>query len=304
MLEAVGFEPEFVLVSSLPMIPEFTEPVQQIADPRVFPRVLVCLRDQQLNMDAAQAVYLNDTDQYDVVGATPSEGRISLTLPRAAFEVVTPFHLDHALTQIKMSIKVNGQTRIQHTRKFWGNAYGATRKQYAEMTPEERRRHYQELVAQISQSAKAHGALKTDFEHYPGSVSFTVDIPQYAVSDDPYLYFELPATLAHLFRLRSFERINPLYLADHRNFKIDIEACYPVGFSPELWPQPIQNKRVNHTNVAVQYEIQCHEQKHLIRILGAVDISPGIIPPSDYSTLLNLDRDLSHQRQKTILLKN
>jgi transglutaminase-like putative cysteine protease len=79
MLEAAGFEPEFVLASPGPILPELRKPRFRICpDADLFPSVLVRVAEGD------GYIYLNDTNQYSALGTTPHDGCLGLVCATGA----------------------------------------------------------------------------------------------------------------------------------------------------------------------------------------------------------------------------
>ncbi len=191
MLKEAGLSPEFVLVdygSSMELLQRFET---QYPTAGTFGSVLVRLHD------GAADVYLNDTDQYAMLGTTPADGGLALPLAQGRPESVAVAQEKKNLMEyeVRLALTEQGDARITMTRKNYGEWFGARRKLFAEMPPEERNRFYQEMVGEISQAAVADSNLATNFDSYPGVESFSVRADKYAVRDGNLLYFELPRSL-------------------------------------------------------------------------------------------------------------
>ncbi|NCC52731.1 MAG: DUF3857 domain-containing protein, partial [Spartobacteria bacterium] len=305
MLRAIGLAPTFVLASGLPDVDMLNAPLLAVPDARIFHNVLVRLEDDILNLEPGTAIYLNDTDQYAALGASAHENKMGLTLPAGRPFVIIPARSDYSETHYAVSIDTEGKATMARQTRFWGNDFGPRKKSYAEMTPEERRRFFQEMIAGISQSAVAESELETDFTVYPGTEAFTVGVPDYAVIDGDFLYFNVPASLGGLFRLRADTRVNPLYISQPKKFGITIDIQAPADYSAVLLPSSIVRRQVGAVRMLIDYSARVENvngEAHIV-VTGAVDISPAILPTGDYPDLLALDRDLAHKREQTILLR-
>jgi len=133
-------------------------------------------------LEEGSGVYLNDTDQYAALGATPHEGKMSISVPGGRLDEIRPALATFTRNRIEMGVNENGAAVFQVEKLLWGNEYGKQKKFFAELTPEKKRRYYQELVGVFSRSAEAVGELTSDFTGYPGRIEFALNIPDYAVS--------------------------------------------------------------------------------------------------------------------------
>ena len=305
MLHAAGFSPQFVLASGSPAIARFREPLIEVPFWPVFSEVLVRVADRKLELPDQRFVYLGDTDQFAAIGASSHSGRWGLTLSTAAIEPIQPSRDERSWSEYLMTVQSSGDTRLTVRRRLYGIAFGAENRFYSLMRPEERNRHYQELVGGVSQSAIAVSDLVTDFNSYPGEIAFSVDIPEYAVRDGEFLYFTLPTSKAKLFSLRSDERTNPMYFDQHIWQQSRVQAETPADFDIVALPEDIHRSGLAGTRVG--FEVRCDTVRGDIRsnLVAEIEVErhPSIVEPTDYPRLLQWQRDLSHRRARTVVLR-
>jgi hypothetical protein len=188
---------------------------------------------------------------------------------------------------------------------FHGTAFGREHLRFAEFTPEERRRHYQEMTAALSQGAEAAGALVTDFSGYPGRVEFAVRVPGFAVREADYLYVRLPELLEGFLDLRSDARVHPLYLADGVRQSVRAEIRRPNGFSLAYWPPFVQESGVGRAGLAarLQVELRAAETSSVVVVEGRAVRQPCIVEAERYPELLRLDQSLEHAGSRTVVFR-
>ena len=302
LLAGAGLNPEFVLVNygaSLKPIEDFEI---QYPNPSVFGNVLVRVRD------GAQDVYLNDTDQYAALGATPADGELSLPLAEGRPEniAVAQDRKNLRSYEVRLVLTEQGDAGITMVRKNSGEWYGSRRKLFAEMPPEERNRFYQEMVADISQAAVADSNLVTDFDSYPGVESFSVRAERYAVRDGDFLYFELPRSLSHLFGLRSDTHENPFFQDRDENLRISTIVELPRGFSrvvlaPEQkhWQLPGEGGVIH---VSVSRERPQSDGPVRLVITDEVELRPFMVEADNYLELVEIEKELTHAKARTVLV--
>jgi hypothetical protein len=252
MLSAAGFRPRFVLASSLRRIPEFEAPLRDSPAPDVFTVVLVEVRDRALRLPKGRAVYLNDTDQYAALGASPHAGCLALETRSGDFTTVNPVHDEAVETVYRVALDSEGNARVTRRVLLSGNGFGREKQRYAEMTPEERRRHAQELVAEISQAAEADGELVTDFTRHPGVVELSVNIPRYAARRGEFLSYMHPESLRGVLPIVSATRRHPLLLSTARNVAIEFQLAVPTGFGVAHLPESFAADGVAGTPLAAR----------------------------------------------------
>ena len=307
MLEAAALEPEFILASSTPVVNGLEPPLLTCPRPADFGTVLVRVA---MGKDF---VYLNDTDQYAALGATPHDNYYGLTLSEGKVETIRAVDdkEDQEQTDLNIAVSENGEARITRTTRYYGNAFGRFHKKFAEMPPEERRRYHQEAVAQIAQAAEADGDLVTRYDAYPGEERITVKVKGFAVREGDYLYFQLPETLADLFGFQADTRWNPLYRSHARRIVIRTRVRTPAGFDTfVLRPREMQEELPNGAGTIRLKETLstpvagAEPQAGLaLTIEHRAELKPSVLPASSYDELLKLQRRLGHPKARTLLLR-
>lgn len=299
MLNAVGVTAEFVLASTEPRVAKPCNPRLQSPQRGAFPTVLV--RAAHGN----ELLYLNDTDHYAALGATRHDGRPALVLPAGTHTHVRAprQYRNHTELMYDMALDENGDAVITRRRKYYGTAFGAFHRQYAEMTPEQRRRHYLELVAGVAQAARAASDLITRYDQYPGVEEFTVRVPRYAVRDGRSLYGTLPAGAITLPGLRADTRSTPYYWDGDSDMTITTRVLAPAAFAEaQLVP-------ANYTWYAPEQSgfIRCSSAwytgaTNTLTVTQEVRLRAAVIPADNYPEVLDANRRLTHAGMRTFLL--
>ena len=300
MLRAAGMEADPVLVSISPrLVPALLEPFVATPQINLYNHVLVRV------MQGHRAIYLNDSDQYAEPGTTPNDKHPFFTLEGATGRVsVASQFRDHSRTEWTIELNADGQATITTTNWSFGSSYASFRKQYEEMQPEERRRHFQGLVADISQSAQAVGDLVTCTSNYPGYSSFTVKAERYAVREGNTLTLLLPGSGTPAVGLRADQRVNPLLANDPVENAWICRVTLPAGvrsipvLPPEtdhLLPNGLGRVRqLVHRSTLPDGRLQ-------VTIERTTDLDPSILPADLYPALLEINRHLTHPQMKTLL---
>jgi len=302
MLKTVGFGPEFVLVDYGSPVEPLKRFETQYPTAHTFDSVLVRLHDGSTD------VYLNDTNQYAELGTTPADGHLALALAQSKLETVAVAPQKKTLREYEYRITLTpeGNARIAVTRKNYGDWFGARHKMFDEMPPEERNRFYQEVVAEIAQAAVADSNLVTNFDAYPSTESYSVQVEKYAVRDGDYLYFELPRSLSHLFGLRSDTHENPYYQGGDQSLRITTVVELPKGFSNVVlapgqkeWKLPVNG---GTARVRVSKQDAQGDGPTTLTFTHELDLNPFILEPAHYADLLEIEKQLTHAEARTVLV--
>ncbi len=298
MLRAARLKPEFVLSGGIPLIPEAAEPLIRIPSRTAFSTVLV-----RVEIDG-ETVYLDGSSQYAELGTSPYDKRRMLNPRKGSIETVrvSPGKDDRSHTTYEMSVAENGEIGLTQTAFIQGTRFELFQQTYAEMTPENRRRHYLELVSGISQSAKAVSDLFTDYSRYPGKLEYSVYAPRYGVNDGSYLYFVLPGGLGDLLRYRSNERTLPLAWENYVDNVTEYIVMLPDGYEPAILPGNFVWQAPEGAGV-IDVTAEYDEMANAIHVVQIADLDPALIPAAEFADILEAGRRLSHPGMRTILLK-
>lgn len=301
LLRAAGFEADPILVSASPRaLPQLIDPARLAPQLNLYSDVLVRVANEK------ESFYLNDTDQYAALGATPHDRHPFLDLDgHAGRIVVAEEHRDRSRAETLLDLEANGRATITLTHWFYGASFGPFRSEYEEMQPEDRRRHFQNLVAGISQSATNLGTLVTATDVYPGFRSFTVRADSYAARDGRQLTLLLPDEAPFL-ALRSDRRTNPLLVDNPSRTEWTCRVILPPGVRsiPMLppavdWALP---DGLGHVRVDVERSAR-PDGRIEITLRRTVSIEPAIVPAEIYPALLEIHRRLMHPQMRTVLVE-
>jgi hypothetical protein len=296
MLEAAGFQPEFVLASMLPPIAGVTNVAFSFPLPESFQTPLV-----RLNLEG-QAVYLNDTDQYARLGSTAHDGRLAYRLAEHEYETVKAAGdcQDRTDTVYSLCVDDRGKTRLEVSHHYFGETYNAKNRYFSELPPEEKRRYFQEAVSSVAQGARPVGELVTKFDGYPGLEQFTVDIDNYGVVDGKYLYFDLPFTPS-LFPAGADRRALPLFISNQRQDTVRAEIELPAGFRRVVMAP--RSELLTAPDGGGQARIRAEDSAGKCVIACQFDIAPTIVPPQDYAAMLKVESALGRKSARVFLLE-
>lgn len=301
MLKAAGFQPEFVAASKLPNIKEITGKVTEYFQ-NIFTEVIVRVKINN------EVIYLDETDQYSKLGTSLFENKPMIALDNAKQGTVKV--VQNALTATELiyeiRLKDDESARIRRTASFYGNAFNAFNKKFAEMLPENLSRYYQEEIAAISQSAKPIGGLKTELSTYPGEERFTVDVENFFVPDGKLMYFKLPFNpIQNILKLSADTRKYPYFIPSANRIKLKYLVTVPAKYSTaKILPKSFEWHAPSTGGfIKVFSEFRKKENTPgIIEINYDVNLNPMLISPEEYGSLLKISSKLSHPDVRLVLL--
>ncbi|MBP5300646.1 MAG: DUF3857 domain-containing protein, partial [Victivallales bacterium] len=188
----------------------------------------------------AGEVWLNDQNRYAQFGTCIYDRGLLLSLKSgrlSSLKLKEEFrNIDRK--SLKIAIAPDGSAQITVLEIISGNDFGDCKRFYAQLPPEERSRHYQSLLANLSQNARPITPdLITDFQNYPGEISFAAKVENFATFDGDYCYFQLPASLGGVLNVaKTSRRFNPLSWP-MQNSVLDIVVTLPPEY-PNLLLAP------------------------------------------------------------------
>ena len=309
LLSAVGFNPQFVLSSLLSPVENLGHLLKEYPVPEWFNDVLVRVETDQ------GYIYLNDTDQYALVGTTPSDEHLGLLLQNGqiiTIHVAADRLKDREDLILEVKLEDDGHATITKTRKFYGSKFASFRKRFTEIQPEERHRHHLEIVASVSQSAEAKGEYVTDYDVYPGIEKFSVTVANYGTRQGKYLYLNIPGLSRRIAGVTRDKRENPLYRARFNRRHIRTEVVLPDGFDSiqRMPPEKISFPVGKTGEIVIETSFLSQPaafpgayRRPRVTIEQDIDLKPFIIPPENYAQLLEINRLLSHPKTRILLIK-
>ncbi len=296
MLRAAGFEPQFVVASNERNVRNLENPLFSCPDTSIFNQVLVRVKAGE------DFVYLNDTDQYAALGATPYDGFLGLALATGTIETIRAAEDKRNRSEVDYVVELseNGDAVITKTRRFHGNAFTSFHRKFAEMPPEERRRYHQQAVTSIAQGAKPEGDLVTQFDVYPGVETLSVKVERFAVRDGDYLYLRVPGISGSPFALDSDTRDNPFYVARPVRRVVTAHVRLPSDMKKVSLRPPEADWSVP-ANAGI-IRVSSARSNGSLTLTRVVELAPTVIPASGYNKLLTINRELRHPKSAILLL--
>jgi transglutaminase-like putative cysteine protease len=298
MLDAVDIPFEYLLSSNNSLITEEIEPYITLPSPSLFDQLVLKIGIEDL------PIYLSGASQYAQIGTSYFDHQQALNLDQKCLETLTlaEQYQDQVLYHQHLNIDTDGTLRLEATNTLHGMRFELLHQFYDEMTPELRRRNQQNLLQLIAENAKAQKEVETQFDHYPGYISYEATAERYAVLDGEYLYVNIPQLFDDLFNFRATERTLPFSydaLTDetHR-IHIELPKEYEPVYMPSsyLWHAP---KACGSITIDVLYE----PQSNRIEITASAQLKPTWFDAASFPDFVRTQQALAHPNRHMLLLK-
>ncbi len=326
MLKAIGENPKFYITTPFKAAEGLKTPILENPQEDLLQEVLIKLEHSNV------PIWLNDTSEYAQLGTTPNIGNIVLNLQTSHFEKIKVY--DSFMPEVDsyyfVDLNDKADATIKVKKEFFGNLFEANNKMFSHMTPEEKKIFYQEELTTIAQAATAASELSIDFDSYPGNISYSANIPKFAIIDNEFLYFNLPKTLGRIFNLRSDTRENPLYIGENIKRKIHILIALPKNYRAPViapanmkWNSPMYNGNVDVESLLItplalksgnvimpintlrdDLNTTLLNSRNALYITMSAKISPALYPSALYPQVLAIQNKLFSPAAQEIMLKN
>jgi len=297
MLKKAGFKPEFLAVANIPAVPQALAELNAYPD-NDFSTVLVKVDHK------GKSYFFNDTSQYAQLGTCSNEGNVALCLNSAKLEIIKTQEnmTNHIDMEYSLKLIADGSTLISATKIYYGDSFESNNRLFSEISPEERKQHFQKTVSELAQSAIPITKFESNFKTYPGKVHYAVKIPDYVVKDGKYLYFKLPFNyLKHLIRTGMETRTNPYFQNAYERIRIKYFVELPDNVE-KIVIQP-ENFSIKYPQNGGTIDISTKEiSSKRLEITYDINLKPCLVPADEYSFLVNAQTALNKTGRGTIML--
>ena len=177
--------------------------------------------------------FLGTENEYTPIVATPYARCHYLDPKTGAVALVpeAPAFVPKTCRDYVIRLRENGSADVDVTEMTFGPAVGAFRKKYEELLPEDRSRHFQELLGELAQAATATCELETDTAGYPAVRRFSAFIPDYATLADGTMTLAVPAIGLLPFNLTGTTRETPLGIRSSESVLVNVKVTFPAGYA-------------------------------------------------------------------------
>ncbi len=304
LLKAAGFTPRLYLASDTPQYKELQLFYREFPKAALFSQWLV-----SVTLDK-QEIWFNDQSQYSQFGTSRHDHGILLPLDGGGLRTMSLPQDCRDLSRCHWTLKVadDGSATLSVEETIQGSRFGTQKRYYQWLTPEERRRHYVQLVNDIAQDATpVTPDLDTDFQHYPGTLSYTVKLAKCAVMEDDFCYLRLPVNLASpLAAARDPREFHPLYRPRFQQSTIVLDVELPAQYRKViLKPARFSWKAPDGTG-SILWQSEGRDpaegSPRKLTFTYECQLAPGVTPLRLYPQYQEAYRRLLHPDATTLLL--
>ena len=256
--------------------------------------------------------YLGTENEYTPLGATAFNGSMFLDPQTDDFSTVAASNVDLVDGKDEMlefSIRENGAVDFDYSFEQYGASVGSARKRYAEMLPEIRSRHFQQMLGKIAQSASATRELVTDTEGYPFTLSFSAFIPDMAVVSGDAISFEIPQLASQPFGIAGTVRELPIGVGGEETRETTrYRVVFPRGYAEvESLPAPFEIRNPldpNEVWISTSVTSEVREGMLSVDIVVIQNIRRETMLPAEYLALLKeWDRLAGSKANSTVVVR-
>lgn len=297
MLDALGFKTWFVVRSDLSDTPENRRLAVTSPSPSAFDGIEVAV----LAPDGGRPYYLGSPDQYADLDAAAGEGKLALNLSDGKVFVLEPRSATaDQVTDFTVTLQNDGSAVIRVESRYSGRLFGREKRRYAELTPEELRRHGEALAAMLAQAAKLNGKVTTDFARSPGLVSYEVTVPDFAPKTGDYRQLELPwfDLLAMAVPTAATRRDTPFERRDARLLQLRWTVNFPAAWEVAALPG---SRMV--ANALEEFRLTSLRQSGKVTVRAELRLRPGMLAPGFYPELVRLQTELSALPLRSVIFR-
>ncbi len=304
LLKALGFQPRLYLAHSAPKATPLQFYYEKYPTPGLLDTWLVAVTLGK------EEIWLNDQSQYAQFGTSRFHHCLLLSLEKGDLRTMSlPQEFrEHPVSRWTLQVREDGSALLTVRESIQGSAFGRIRKGYQWMTPEERRRHYTQLVSAIAQDARpVTPDITTDFHLYPGQISYAVELAHCATMEGDFCYLRLPVALSSaLSYAKSPRQFHPLYRGEVQSSEIHLEVELPSQYPRILmmpanfqWKAPDGAGSISWRHTLLP---GAEDAPQRLRFTFSVEMEPGVTPLRFYSQYQEAYRRLLHADATTLLL--
>ncbi|MBR6373550.1 MAG: DUF3857 and transglutaminase domain-containing protein, partial [Victivallales bacterium] len=297
-LRMLKLKPEIVFVSKRRHSPDVEDIVFKHVSATLFTKALVHVEVDGLD------VWLNDKDQYSELGCCSYENCLALypdgKIRRIELDGRYSSRRDR---KIVFDFSGIGNAKVKVIERCQGSEYAIYKQMFAEMTPEERRRYFLAEITAISPLAVPEGPMDSNFNEYPGFISYGARLDDFLVENGDFLSVCLGNPFKGAISASEDERQLPYEGGANSNrFRIAYELHYSKLDGYELFKVPFcDNYDLNLAKNAFSYKATV--KSDYARFDFWQSLSPFLVMPGEYGSLLDFNWKTGSKPNNTIIFR-
>ncbi len=245
---------------------------------------------------------LNDTGMYARLGATRSEGDFAVTAGGKTITVNAKVRCESGLhRKFFIDIADSGTARLTLQTLYYGNEYEKEKARLLTMTPELRRRYFETAALFFSPRAEIVGEPDIRLDQYPGVVTFSCKLPDFATRSGRFLAFDLPAFDDLVKRTDVGADRRTAYLSPRQDLRQEYEITVPPGFALTT---KADGRRNFGTPGVITYSGRSASFGNKLSISHQLLIPEAILSAADASLIGLVHQKLNHPHERRIVLEN
>jgi len=295
MLKSVGVDAELVLLGNYPDIEIINHELIKTPQRNLYNKMLVKIKSVD------DDIYLNDTNQYSVLGATNSEYYLGYNL--ATNEKIKILSAKDKMTKTvsNYNIVLNDDGSADYTVSFlnYGDNFAQSNKKFSQLTPENRRIYFENIYSEISLSATPVGNPITNYDLYPGKTEYFLKIDSYY---DRYLEYNsiiLPVNFFNVLPVATKSRNFPYYQKSILEFETNVTLKVPDGYKIVLSPQDLKYTLPYDKG---EIKITSKVDNNTLSLNAKVKLIPAIYTQSEYEAIYKVHNILISKMVNLILI--
>ncbi len=297
-LRMLKLKPEIVFVSTRRHSPDVEDIVFKHVSATLFTKALVHVKVDGLD------VWLNDKDQYSELGCCSYENCLALypdgRIRRIELDGRYSSRRDR---KVIFDFSGIGNATVKVIERCQGSEYAIYKQMFAEMTPEERRRYFLGEITAFSPLAVPDGSMDSNFNEYPGFISYGAKLDDFLVADGDFL----SACLANPFKGALSASEDERRLPYEGGLNLDkLRIAYELNYSKldgyELFKAPFCDDYVlKCVKDAFKYKAKVKSDYALFEF--GRHLSPFLVMPGEYGALLDFNWKNSNKPNNTIIFR-
>ena len=304
-LRMLNLKPEIVFATKRRHSPIVEGIVSRHVSASLFTKALVHVKVDGLD------VWLNDRDagwmshdQYSELGCCSYEDCLAL-YPNGKIKriVLDGKFISRRDKKVIFDFSGVGDATVKVIQRCYGSEYAVYKQTFAEMTPEEHRRYFLEEITAFSPMAVPDGPIDTNFNEYPGFISYGARLESFLAADGHFLSACLTNPFARVFSASEDERQLPYEGGANLNSRITYEMHYSKLAGYELFKTPFCDA-YDFGLAPKTFKFKATVKSGFARFEFVKLMTPFLAMPDEYGALLDFNWKTGNKANNTIIFRS